>query len=203
MVKFGMSLALELKVPTPLPAMIPKGAVMKSSDHLVAADIMQRPVVCAEPHELLSVLEDRMFNARITGLPVLEQGRLVGIVSRSDIIRYPRVLNACVDYASERWQWIGTTPTIAGERTAAEPTPDTRSSPGQLTVGDVMVTEIVTCAPQSSVSKVADEMIRHHVHRVIVVEDDRPVGIVSSLDIVELLTESRGNAGTEQRTHQN
>ena len=114
---------------------------MKSFEHLVAADIMQSPVVCAEPHEQLSILEDRMFDARITGLPVVEQGRLVGIVSRSDVVRFPLFLSAWVDYARERWQWIGTTATEAGERTAREPTTGTQPSPRHLTVKDAMVTE--------------------------------------------------------------
>ena len=163
---------------------------MNSFEHLVAADIMQTPVVCAEPDEQLSVLEDRMFDAHITGLPVVEQGRLVGIISRSDVVRFPLFLNAWTDYAQQRWQWIGTGATETGERQRAESTPDSHPSPKHLTVRNAMVTQVVTCSPLTSVSEMADEMVRHHVHRVIVVEDDRPVGVVSSLDIVKLLAES-------------
>jgi len=36
-------------------------------------------------------------------------------------------------------------------------------------------------------------MVRHHVHRIIVVENDRPVGIVSSLDMTALIAGSAGN----------
>ena len=55
--------------------------------------------------------------------------------------------------------------------------------------------QVVTCRPDASVVEIAAEMVRHHIHRVIVVEGDRPVGIVSSLDIVKLVAaQPRQNA---------
>jgi CBS domain-containing protein len=48
--------------------------------------------------------------------------------------------------------------------------------------------QVVTCHPTTPLGEVADTMVRQHVHRVIVVEGDRPVGIISSLDILKLLS---------------
>jgi CBS domain-containing protein len=46
---------------------------------------------------------------------------------------------------------------------------------------------VLTCTPDAPAPQLAEEMVRHHVHRIIVVEDDRPVGIVSSLDLTALV----------------
>ncbi len=56
-----------------------------------------------------------------------------------------------------------------------------------LTVKDAMHDQIVTCRIDTPVSAVAADMVRHHIHRVIVVDGDHPVGVVSSLDIVRLV----------------
>ena len=46
---------------------------------------------------------------------------------------------------------------------------------------------VVTCTPGTSVEEIGAKMVRHHIHRVVVVDNDRPVGIVGSLDLVKLL----------------
>jgi len=61
-----------------------------------------------------------------------------------------------------------------------------RSRLGHLTVKDIMVTQVITCAPTATVAQIASKMVQRHVHRVVVV-DDMPVGIVESLDLVRLL----------------
>jgi CBS domain-containing protein len=47
--------------------------------------------------------------------------------------------------------------------------------------------QVNTCTVDTPVVAVARMMIRLHVHRVIVVEGDRPLGVISSLDLVKLL----------------
>ncbi len=56
-----------------------------------------------------------------------------------------------------------------------------------LRVKDVMRGQVLTCTPDAPAPQLAEEMVRHHVHRIIVVEDERPVGIVSSLDLTALV----------------
>ncbi len=49
-----------------------------------------------------------------------------------------------------------------------------------------MVTNVITCAPDTPITRIAAKMVHHHVHRLVVV-DETPVGIVESLDLVRLL----------------
>lgn len=54
---------------------------------LRAADLMSRPVVTATEETTLHELADLMVQHWINRVPVLRHGRLVGIVSRSDLVR--------------------------------------------------------------------------------------------------------------------
>jgi CBS domain-containing protein len=52
-----------------------------------AADVMSRPVVTAAPDDDIRVAARMMIDGGVKRLPVVEAGRLVGIVSRNDLIR--------------------------------------------------------------------------------------------------------------------
>jgi CBS domain-containing protein len=58
----------------------------KSSRDLAVADIMSSPVVCAAPawsvYDCMAVMTDH----RVRHLPVVDEGRLVGIVSIGDVV---------------------------------------------------------------------------------------------------------------------
>lgn len=51
------------------------------------ADIMTRGVISVTPHTALEEATHILTGQRIRRLPVLEGGRLIGIISRSDIVR--------------------------------------------------------------------------------------------------------------------
>jgi CBS domain-containing protein len=52
-----------------------------------AREIMSEPAVTIEPGAAIEELAELMVERRMNPIPVVEAGRLVGIVSRSDIIR--------------------------------------------------------------------------------------------------------------------
>lgn len=54
---------------------------------LVARDLMTRRVVTASPDEDAHSAAHRMMEARVTRMPVVENDRVVGIVSRQDLLR--------------------------------------------------------------------------------------------------------------------
>jgi len=65
-------------------------------DTRTAADVMVRHVVTAEEHATLPQLAELMLNHGVKRLPVLRDGKVVGIVSRADlvaaIVRSPAML---------------------------------------------------------------------------------------------------------------
>ncbi len=51
------------------------------------ADYMTQDVIFAEPTETVTILMERMTDRRIRHLPVLDKGRLVGVVSIGDLVK--------------------------------------------------------------------------------------------------------------------
>jgi CBS domain-containing protein len=54
----------------------------------IAGDVMSAPAITISPEESAGEAAALMFQNKISRLPVVVDGRLVGIVSRSDIIRW-------------------------------------------------------------------------------------------------------------------
>lgn len=52
------------------------------------SDYMTARVIFAEPAETVAVLMERMTDRRIRHLPVLTGGRLIGVVSIGDVVKY-------------------------------------------------------------------------------------------------------------------
>jgi len=66
------------------------GHYRKRLQHMLgtqARDVMTEKVVTVGPDEDVEALAELMVKKEVNSVPVVEQGRLVGIVSRADIIR--------------------------------------------------------------------------------------------------------------------
>jgi acetoin utilization protein AcuB len=58
-----------------------------TNSHVELADIMTHNVVTATPDMTLKQVANTMLELRIGGLPVVENGELVGIITESDIFK--------------------------------------------------------------------------------------------------------------------
>ena len=54
----------------------------------------------------------------------------------------------------------------------------------EMSVGSVMAAAVVTGKPADSVVYAARMMVELGIHHLVITEDDKPVGVVSSLDLV-------------------
>jgi len=57
-------------------------------------------------------------------------------------------------------------------------------------VGDIMTRDVVSAAPETSISEIAALLVHHRIKRVPIIQDGRVVGIVSRANIVEALAGS-------------
>ncbi|MEX2034981.1 MAG: CBS domain-containing protein, partial [Xanthobacteraceae bacterium] len=55
---------------------------------LPLADVMTRKVITCGPSDTISSLMERMTQGKFRHLPVVEQGRLIGIVSIGDVVKH-------------------------------------------------------------------------------------------------------------------
>jgi len=59
----------------------------KTSPHTLVGEIMSRSVVCARPEQTVDECMDLMTRKRVRHLPVLERGKVIGIISIGDLVK--------------------------------------------------------------------------------------------------------------------
>jgi predicted transcriptional regulator len=153
-------------------------------------DVMSREVLCLSPRMPLTELEGWLLAERVGGAPVVEDGRLVGLVSRSDVVRR-LVLETTL--AASTVETVAS-PLEGAEQASSRIASAVASRWQRLHVADVMVHDVVTVERDDPLEKAARLLVERHIHRVVVVERGRVVGLVSSLDLVALL--ARGGPGS-------
>ena len=156
---------------------------------LRARDVMQTHVISVAPTLLLVDLADLLIRERISGVPVVDDGDLVGHVSRSDLVRAGSLERSLAGALAE----VADPPEFA----PAEEPPLVASLANLApalqakTVRDIMVTEVVTVGPETPLIEVARTLLARHLHRVLVTEGATVRGVISTLDLVRLIADER------------
>jgi len=157
---------------------------------LTAIDVMRRNVSVVDSEMLLPQLERAFIERRVSGFPVVDDGRLVGIVSRSDIIRQLCVERSVAEMTSDFYrdeQGFHVVPMETFEQVADR----VGERIEELRVKDVMIRDIIHVDPTQSLRVVAQILVDKRIHRVPVTDDGRLVGIISALDVVQLIADDR------------
>jgi CBS domain-containing protein len=132
-------------------------------------DIMTTPVVTVELATPVAEAATLLAKHRITAMPVVDDDRLVGMVSEADMLRDLPAHDPRAYVSPER----------AARRRTEPP----------VTVDEVMTTPVVAVSPSSDTSDVAGLMLDYDVRSIPVVEGGRVVGIVSRRDLIRLLVQ--------------
>ena len=134
-------------------------------------DIMSPSVVTLAPDTSIREAAEILTTERIGGAPVVLHGALVGMLTSQDLMDFIASL-------------------------AAEP-PEVRDRTERGILDDHVVEEAMTRAPLRTVAPsapaqtVAELLSVERMHRIPVVEGDRVVGIVSTMDVVRAVAERR------------
>ena len=132
-----------------------------------AREFMRAPVHTVGADESLHKAHRRMQTLGISGLAVTEgEDRLVGVITRTDLLQVGR------------------------RQAGSRPDALLLTLPDQP-VRDVMTTDLATAGPDASLSQVAEQMIAGHFHRILIVEWDRLVGVVSTRDVMRAIRKKR------------
>ena len=146
-------------------------------------EIMVRKVVTAGPGDsVISVL--KLFSSKkISGMPIVEDGRVVGMVTEGDIIAKLDLRTPKIHLASSP-DFLLLMASLKGAKDVEERI----RALGNFRVSDLMTTEVFTASPDCTITEVAGIMQEKGVNRVPVVDRrGRLVGIVARQDIVRSL----------------
>ncbi|MEN8162055.1 MAG: CBS domain-containing protein [Myxococcota bacterium] len=153
------------------------------------SDVMQTKVLTVSPDTALPDLERKLLGSRVGALPVVDRdGRLAGIVSRSDVVRQLCLERSLGEAMADVYR--DQTDESFAEKAREDVAVAIGKRMEQLSVRDVMIRDVLTAEPTLSLAKAAQRMIERRVHRLPVVEDGRLVGILTSLDLVRVVAEA-------------
>jgi CBS domain-containing protein len=154
-------------------------------------DVMRTDVGTVGSEMSLPDLERAFIDRKRSGFPVVDAGRLVGIVSRSDVVRQLCVEQTLAEQVSDFYAGEGVASVVESFEAIGE---RVGSRIETLRVRDVMSRRLITVSPDEGLSAVARRLVEHGIHRLPVVEGERLLGLVSSLDLVRLFAEERVSA---------
>ena len=149
-------------------------------------DIMTTEVVVAHPDTSVNLVARLMAGRDISGIPVVEDGGLVGIVTELDLIVRNTRLEPPAFFALLDARIPLETPSHYRERI--------RHMLGTL-ARDVMTEKVVSIGPDEELESLAEIMVKQRVNPLPVVEDGRLVGIVSRSDIIGMMARDLDEQG--------
>lgn len=175
--------------------------------------IMTTEVLTLSPSMSLRAAVEELSGAGVSGAPVVEGSRLVGVVSTTDLMEFQGTspaLNSPNDEPAslrdelERRRWDdsersedpssyfvdlwGASGPDAYQRLAASDSP-AWDLLARHTVGEVMTRSIIGLEPDRSLRAAARLMTERGVHRVLITRDDALVGIVTTMDLVRAIAD--------------
>lgn len=157
---------------------------------LTAADVMTADVVSVEPDTPVRVIAQLLYTHGISGIPVIEDGRVIGIVSEGDLIGHAKAIGE-----QHRSWWLGV---LMNDSLSAR---DYAKTHGR-TARDVMTDAVVAVEETATLAEIAKTLERHRIKRVPVLRGGKLVGIVSRGNLLQGLAtlEPASLASVDDRT---
>jgi CBS domain-containing protein len=145
-----------------------------------AKDIMTTPVITVGPDTPVSEIAALLFERRISALPVVEDGRLVGVVSEADLLHRHEIGTDRSAQSGSWWLRL-----FSADRSIEE-----YIKSHARKARDVMTREVVSVAPDAAAAEIATLLETRGIKRLPVVDDGKLAGIVSRADLVRVLAEA-------------
>jgi CBS domain-containing protein len=145
-------------------------------NEIKVSDVMTTLVVAFRPQDGIQEAARLLVANRISGAPVVEEGRLVGIVSEADIV------SAYSGPAARGSPFVATDPLMFLLRGRVPRTSH------RHTVDEVMTRQVISISPEARLREAAFLLDRYGVRRLPVVNDKGYlVGVVARADVVSAM----------------
>ena len=137
-----------------------------------ASEVMTRNVITVGPEASVANAIRLMLDNNVSGLPVLADGKVIGILTEGDLLRRSET---GTERHRPRWLEILMGPgRMAGEYVRTH---------GRK-VGEIMTTDLISVAGDTPLDEVVGLMERRRIKRVPVIEGDLLVGVISRADLL-------------------
>lgn len=152
---------------------------MSDSTELTVRAVMRREVPIAAPETSIAELARLMVEHRVPGVPVIENGELVGIVTEADLIQREANIDAPSTFAFLD---------AIIEVDAGAPFDEELRRVLATSAQQLMTSPVISIRDVGTVSELATLMLQHRINPVPVVDENRQiVGLATRTGIVELI----------------
>jgi CBS domain-containing protein len=156
---------------------------------VTAWDLMTRDVLTLSPEMTLAAMDELLLRRGVSGAPVVEDLRLVGVASQADVVRIlwegQKEASRIAAYHSSPFPI-----SIPALERIAKDSHQISERMIQTKVRDIMTEDPLVARPDDAIEDVANRMVRDQIHRLPVVEANggELVGIITTLDLVRAIT---------------
>lgn len=137
------------------------------------AEIMTRDPVTVDPDNSIAVAIRMMRKGELRRLPVVEDGRLIGVVTSGDLRRITGLSSILRDQSQDNFLWY------------------------HIPVANVMTRDPVTLTPETPIAEAARLLVEYKIGGLPVLQDDRLVGIITTTDLLQYLI-NQGESDCDQ-----
>lgn len=156
-----------------------------------ARDIMQDKVVTIGASTPIADAVQTLEEHRISGAPVVDEtsGQVIGVLSAFDIARRDRVEGPAGRHGYYNLGLLHDTAGWMDE--VEEPIWEDydEEALGRVTAREWMNPEVIFVAPETPIPDICRLMVEERIHRVLVLDGEKLLGLLTTLDIVRLLAE--------------
>jgi CBS domain-containing protein len=142
-----------------------------------AGDIMTVPVITVTPTTTVRDIATLLLKNRISAVPVLEDDKLVGLVSEADLLHRHEIGTDRAAPSRSWWlRWF-----------SAAPSPAQYIKSHAMRARDIMTRDVVSVGPETPVADIASIFESRGIKRVPVLRGSEVVGVVSRANLVQAL----------------
>lgn len=172
---------------------------------LTVREIMQTEVATVSPEMTIRELAQFWARHRISGAPVCDpSGEVLGVVSATDLVRLaaeeptpPDLLEIPelelppeeVEEEGDEASWYYYLAREAPSLYTGAPSELQLEASDKVTVRDIMTPMIFHVRPQATVAELARFLLRGKIHRALVMDGRKLIGIVTAFDVLRVVAE--------------
>lgn len=153
-----------------------------------ARDIMTAPVITISPSTPVREIAALLLERRISGVPVVEDGRVVGLVSEGDLLRRHEI---GTDRSAAEGSWWA-------RLTKDDPAPAAYAKSHARRAKDIMTRDVVSVVENTPITEIASLFETRRIKRVPVLRRKKLVGIVSRANLVQALAVTAKSVGAHR-----
>jgi len=145
---------------------------------------MSKNVIFCSPDDTIFDVAKKLSELDISGMPVVEEGKVVGMISVSDIVKY-----MSIEIKVEGPIAHGTLGMLLHLIQNQLKIKKELEKIGKTKVREIMTKKVISINPEASLFEAASLLKKYDITRLPVIESGKLVGIISKSDLVRALVE--------------